>query len=454
MELPDASKTPSQSSKPAALKTRQPSVTKTIASPSAPSISDNGLNSQAPWLIIASENSLWAANPDGSGLQKIVENRLATKLGAAIQPGGSRVAVITSDSDQIHNMALSLVTLPAGNVEKITDLTSSQTEKSADANPGEPEFEAISAVNQADMAWSPDGKKLAFIGLMDGPSADLYLYDTTSKKISRVTKDSSQNYQPIWSPDGKNIIVFGVESFGTGGGLTMAGVWLVKGDGSNVKPLYDPKNSSGEIIIGWRGNTTAILTSWGMDCGEYQLRLFDISNAQTTIIQKDCTKAAASPTGTILYGDGKALYLLSSGGAEGKKEIRVAEGETNFIRWDTASSIFIAGLSGGKLITFDTQGKNQQETPEDNALNAAARNGVWAWTSYNEPYPGVIISGPGMETGQIFTKNADVPIFDANKNLLFFADKHLYRSTPPLYEFAIPLGAISDVQEVIWLGEK
>lgn len=420
--------------------------------PAAPSQSENGLNTQAPWLIISSENGIWAANPDGSGLQKIVENAIYSKLADVIQPGGNRMAVITADSDQIHNMALHLVSLPDGNMEKITDLTSPETESSADANPGEPEFEAIIAVNRAGLAWSPDGKKLAFIGLMDGPRADLYLYDVDSETITRVTEDIAQTFNPAWTPDGENILLFGAESFGTGAGLTMTGVWSFRKDGSNITMLYEPKNSAGEILLGWRGNSTAILSSWGAMCGENQLRLYDITNAKTTMIHKECAKAAASPKGTILYGDDNALYLV---GPESKSGKQVYEGETTYVKWDPASEIFIAGFRNGKLLTFDALGKNQTETPEDFVLNVATRNGVWAWTSYNQSYPGVIVSGPGMETGQIFTENADFPIFDENKNLLFFANNQIFRSTPPLYEFSDPVAEINEnVQEVIWMQEK
>jgi WD40 repeat protein len=396
-------------------------------------------------------NTLWAANPDGSGLKKLIENTLS---GGAIQPGSHRLAAITADSDRMHHLALNLVSLPDGKVEKITNLTSPQTEKWAggEPNPGDSKFEALQAVALAGFAWSPDGKKLAFIGLLDGPSADLYLYDTANSKVKRVTFDSAQDFQPVWSPDGKNIIVFGAETFGTGAGYMMSGVWSARADGSNVKSLYNPKNNSGESLIGWRNPTTAILTSWGMACGDNQLRLFNLENAQITSIHKDCIKAAASPNGTMLYGDDQGLYLLDSASSE---SVQVAKGETTYVHWNAASSIFVAGFNDGRLFAFNAQGKNQQQAPEDGVLNAAGRKGVWAWSTYNEPDSGVWISGPGMETGQIFTKKAGIPLFDAQKNLLFFADTHLYRSTSPRYETAEPVAELNDsVQEAIWMEDK
>ena len=67
-------------------------------------------------------------------------------------------------------------------LQKITDLTTAQTEPAPDASPGTDALEAMRAISeQPSYRWSPDGTKLAFIGAMDGPSADVYLYDLNAR---------------------------------------------------------------------------------------------------------------------------------------------------------------------------------------------------------------------------------------------------------------------------------
>jgi len=62
---------------------------------------------------------------------------------------------------------------------------------------------AATAISVAKPTWSPDGRHLAFVGAMDGPSSDLYLYDTEKGDITRVSAGSNQADAPTWSPNGE-----------------------------------------------------------------------------------------------------------------------------------------------------------------------------------------------------------------------------------------------------------
>ncbi len=53
-------------------------------------------------------------------------------------------------------------------------------------------------------AWSPDGRYIAFTGIVGGVS-DLYLYDVQENKTVQLNNDKYADYQPEWSPDGKTI---------------------------------------------------------------------------------------------------------------------------------------------------------------------------------------------------------------------------------------------------------
>ncbi len=53
-------------------------------------------------------------------------------------------------------------------------------------------------------AWSPVSDSLVVTGLHDGVS-DLWLIDTQSGHVSRITNDTWDEKDPVWSPDGKRI---------------------------------------------------------------------------------------------------------------------------------------------------------------------------------------------------------------------------------------------------------
>ena len=54
-------------------------------------------------------------------------------------------------------------------------------------------------------SWSPDGKDIVFAGLSFSGYKDLYIFDTQSETLTKLTNDFYDDADPSWSPDGKYI---------------------------------------------------------------------------------------------------------------------------------------------------------------------------------------------------------------------------------------------------------
>lgn len=114
-------------------------------------------------------------------------------------------------------------------------------------------------------AWSPDGRSIAFqsdrnrlVWLDD----DIYLMDANGKNIRNLTKHPGRDRHPTWSPDGRQIAFASVRVGDFGDENLDAGnydIYLMDAEGTNVRRLT--KDSSDEILPAWSPNGQKIVFS-------------------------------------------------------------------------------------------------------------------------------------------------------------------------------------------------
>jgi hypothetical protein len=89
------------------------------------------------------------------------------------------------------------------------------------------------------MDWSPDGKSLAFGAMLDGDSADIYLYDIDTEKIRRLEKRPGNPQSFYWSPDGQWMIYEenDIPARNREDGGWLASRWAVRRNGTEEKKI-------------------------------------------------------------------------------------------------------------------------------------------------------------------------------------------------------------------------
>jgi hypothetical protein len=424
-----------------------------------------GLDGSGPWLLLETEQGLWALSWDGSSLGRLTEvDYWEWDLPQAIQPNGNMVAYLTPPGNDLHNLALNLLTVPEGNSVVMTRLTSDAAGAYADLNPGENGFEALRAIHdQPSFAWSADGTQLAFTAILQGPSADIYIFDLLTQEIRRVSQDEAQDFAPSWSPDGTHLVYLSVEGFGTGAGWSQSGVWLADTRGGTPVPI-SPATGTGEEILGWLDDNTVVLTTWAQPCGPQQLRLYDVSRGSEVMLEAGCINAAAvsNRMGAVLFSNAEGAFLYS---LENPQPVRVAQEPNPWIeRVRPGERLFTVRFELGGIFTYGTGEVDTQASPVnvDSGLLEVAEYGlIWAWTSLDPLQGGVWITGPGLEIGQIFTGPAHHPFWDLENNLIFFAPdgmggEDIYATT--FWGYFQDLTLINhidaDILEGGWIGQQ
>jgi hypothetical protein len=283
------------------------------------------ISSTGPWLAFATNEGLWAINPDGSGLRKLYAFSEFPVYGLSFQaaPQGG-ILVFAEPSTRSHypdpylgeDLYLFIVDFPDTDPHPLTALTSrvilDQIVESSPLEEIDIEQSAwwkteqiLAAVSRpGSLAWSPSSDNVAFSASLDGPSSDVYLLDVRSDSLLRLTSGLTQATNLSWSPDGEFIIHKAVSDINvgrSGPGLIVDGLWAAPADGSEPRFLTE----GDATLIGWLTANQVVIQHWSMPCDLYDLELINVSTGNRTMLWEGAFHSAAldPESGTILLGN-------------------------------------------------------------------------------------------------------------------------------------------------------
>jgi hypothetical protein len=366
------------------------------------------------------------------------------------------------------NLTLKLLSLHTGNFETITPLTSADTEPGPNDTPGDPNFEVARAISELQsIAWSPDGRQLAFMGAMNGPTSDLYLFSLASGDIVQLTDGPSQGIRPVWSPDGTYIVHAGVGALGTGAGYSMEGIWAAKSDNSDVITLYPiPEGSGDEGVLGWVSSSRFIAYTWNAVCGLNNLRVYDVVSGETEVLWPDFfSNAAFSPeSGTTLIsvdewtadcnpGGSDAMYLLEPGQGT---PLQVLDLGSAWFDWYPSAGVFLV-KSEAKMFAVWPEGEVRRlvDAPGVVLPSVSPDGRMWVYSESTQGgSPGLWFGAYGDQTEKIFTGGSRFATWSpSGEGFFFFGDEGLYFASEPGFEPVLigPGITVSQVDAMTWV---
>ena len=397
-------------------------------------IPDKPLSDDGPWWIFSDPEGLFAINPDGSGLTQFYYGPINSPWSRQIlvSNSGGHLAYLIGES---YDATLKITHFPWRTLVTEKPLLSFNSDLDMDAMRAIVEFQS--------MAFSPDGRFLAFMGAIDGPTSDLYLFSLETFETIQLTDGPSQAYQPVWSPDGKYIVHTGVSTFGTGAGSSLTGIWAYVVENADAISLYDPSGSGSEKIIGWVDNQTFVVHSWDMSCGAHNLRTFNIETKESTTLwaesfrsiafdQSSAVALLSSNDGECSPDGGAGIYIVP---ADGNAPYRIVEDTGPQVIWSQDVNLFLvsgefgpmAVDSRGQFIDLDMP-QGAQVFP---AVAPGSRDLAWPGESL---WIGSLLGSIDNPPKEIFNE----PVYTVTwvpdgQSVIFFADSGLYIAHQPDY---------------------
>ncbi len=420
-----------------------------------------GLNATGPFIVFKGTGGIWITNPNGSFPTRVSKYAMHGDLRRAISPAGDRLALVIS-SDQ--GLDLVVIKIPSGEMETIAHLINITRNEEIGA-PLSPKAFATYAIRDYDsVAWQPgSGRLLAFIGAINGSTADLYLYDTQTRKVTQLTDGPSQAILPNWSPDGRYILQYGVSWVPPFGGAIgpanqLDGAWAVQVSDGKVITLPKPKGILPNFV-GWQDDSHYLTYDSDDKCYSQNLHSVNVVSGQITPIMDFSfySKIAQSPENkALLFSSaagcsnslGEGVFLLLPGQTTPRKILNKRAYETY---WLPESKVFQAYPEA--LLSSDGNTRYDPPVYDASFHPAVSKEGYQAWEVIRNQKGRVMIKIPGGEWQTILDGSVTQLIWDSlvgRTLLIVLRDGSLYAASYPDFTPRI-MGNLGAIDQSIWL---
>ncbi len=414
-----------------------------------------------PWLVFPAQEpgSILAYDVEAGTLSEISlpEPIIVPDLARGLSPDGRILVVRAGSPLNTDELGLYRIELMSGETSQLTPLLNLDVQRKIVNETGTRAFDTLRAVTREDgLAWSPDGRYLAFTAALNTTSSDLYVWDSEKDRVDRLNGLYSHSASPFWSP-GSNWLVsqdLGDYSEETGWRVEAVSGLQIPGF-NNQSTLYLPAaGSQDEVFVGWLNAQSFMSHSLTID-GPTELRQVNVETHKVNVsLAETFDQAAVDPnTGAFAYSlDAESaaganliggVYLLTPGSAS-PNLIRAGQWPT--LTWDPGGMFIAAGQQG--LLAFNAEGQSIHLPDERMARLSPSGNWIVAWGAGEDGTAGArLYQSPSGTRLQTLT---DLPVTDLlwqpdSKGFFILADGSLYRLVfPALNPLEIASGFSAD----------
>ncbi len=436
----------------------------------APELPGESLDSiPGRYMVVSSADGVWGVREETGEVVQMSRAPLDAPWHPeeGLSSDGEFYAYMTGFNEQPKNPTLVVVNLPMKRVQQELALTGPLSMVGNEAMPGDPAFEATRAMEHTDsLAWSPNGRMLAFSAAIDGENTDVYLYERATGEVTRLSDEAGNAAELHWSPDGRYIEYISVESFGTGAGYNMQGLWAIDMQ-TREAMLLERLQSGAEIFLGWEDDSHFLMHSWGAACTAYNLRVVDAASGEEERLVSSCFSAGAyNPVDKVVLfsvADFNVEYCDCGTPAASEGLYALFEDSEPVLMW-FSEAYDIGYLPEGNVFAFQPRDEPYavyegfgvaRELPAevvDLKPFPASPEGYWAWykdvmsADGGELWVTLNNENPVLVTSHSFGKPA---WSDDGQTLYYFEDQALYKASAPDFAPVVVPGVTGELLDVV-----
>ncbi len=177
-------------------------------------------------------------------------------------------------------------------------------------------------------AWSPDGRRLALTLSKDG-NPEIYVLDLQSRALRRLTRHLAIDTEPAWSPDGRHIVF----TSDRGGGPQL---YRIPAEGGRAERLTFEGRYNARAAYAPDGRRLALVHR---ERGRYRIAVLDLEDRTLQLLSDGPLDESPSfaPNGSmILYAtqrDGRGTLAAVSVDGRVRQRLSAPEGDTREPAW-------------------------------------------------------------------------------------------------------------------------